>query len=82
MNFRDYAPDDLREISRRAGIASGVARREKRAAIEREKVSNIALREQHLENIQTIRQAILILLKARRSFDQAKEVSDRTPQSC
>lgn len=63
--------DELREISRRAGIASGEARRKKRAAIEREKVENIAIREireeankQYRENLRVLRMAINIAKEA------------------
>ena len=58
MYFQEYPPEELREISRLAGIASGKARRKKRAKIEREKIRNKAIQEQHRENWQTIERAV------------------------
>ena len=79
MNFRDYAPADLRALSQRAGVASGAARREKREAIEREKIMNAALSEQrkenhrqHHENVRMIRQAARMLLQCKRALDRAR----------
>ncbi len=79
MNFRDYAPADLRAISQRAGVASGAARRKKREAIEREKIMNAALCEQrkeiqrqHHENVRIIRQAARMLLQSKRALDRAR----------
>ncbi len=79
MNFRDYSPEQLRTLSQRAGVASGAARREKRAAIEREKVMNAALREQREENrrqqhenARTIRQAARMLYQSKRALERAR----------
>ena len=73
MNFQDYSPEALREISRKAGIASGAARRRKRAEIEREKIENSALREQQEENIRTIRETTRLLLRCKRALDAEKK---------
>ena len=77
MNFRDYSPEDLRALSQRAGVASGAARREKRSAIEHEKITAIALREQHRENlrqqdenIRVIRQVSSLLLETKKAADK------------
>ena len=64
MKFSEYDPMDLQIISQRAGIASGEARRKKRAAIEREKIENVALLEQRRENIETLRVCAALLLEA------------------
>lgn len=70
-SFATMDKDELREISRKAGVASGAARRRKREAIEREKVENAALREMREEvdrkqraNLRTLRQSIAILKEA------------------
>ncbi len=69
MNFGDYPADELRAISRRGGVASGAARRKKRAAIEHERVTNAALkeqekrnREQHLANVRFLRDMVKLML--------------------
>lgn len=68
MNFRDYPAEDLRALSKRAGVASGKVRREKAAAVERERITNAAMkkqeamnRRQHRENMKTIREMMSIL---------------------
>ncbi len=76
MTFREYSPEALRAVSRRGGIASGEARRAKRAAIEREKIENAALREQQAENIRTIRKTARLLLQCRRALDAGKKDTD------
>lgn len=43
--FATMGKDELHKLSQRGGQASGEARRKKRAAIERGKVENTALRE-------------------------------------
>lgn len=72
MYFQDYTPEDLREVSRKAGIASGAARRKKRAAIEREKIENAAIREQARENWQTIERAMSLYHKAAQNIAKAR----------
>lgn len=57
MNFRDYDPDELRAVSRRAGQASGAARRALREEINREKIKRAAERELDLEEIRELRMA-------------------------
>ena len=42
--FNTIPPEEHRALSVRDGIASGAARRRKRAAIEQEKIRNAALR--------------------------------------
>ena len=76
MKFNEYDSEELRLISQRAGVASGEARRKKRAAIEREKIENTALREQHRENFQTLREAAKLLLECKRSLIVAGEYED------
>ena len=75
MNFRDYPADELRALSQRAGVASGAARREKRAAIEHERITNAAMKaqearnqEQHKENMKTIREMCAIFHKTARFY--------------
>lgn len=61
--FSAYSPDELREISRRGGVASGAARRAKRQAINAERVHNTALAEQRRENIAMLRANAALLLE-------------------
>ena len=75
MNFRDYPADELRALSQLAGVASGAARREKRAAIEHERITNAAMKaqearnqKQHRENMKTIREMCAILHEATRPY--------------
>lgn len=82
MTFRDYDAEALRAVSRRGGIASGEARRAKRAAIEREKLENAALREQQAENIRTIRETARLLLQCRRALDAGKKRTDPYSTPC
>lgn len=77
MNFREYTPEALREISRRAGIASGEARRAKRAAIEKAKREEIARREMIHEEIQAIRRETRLLLQYKRALDAAGKPTSR-----
>ena len=74
MYFQDYSPDELRAVSRKGGINSGKARRKKRAAIEREKIKNAAIREQHRENWQTIDQAMSLYLASLKNIARARGV--------
>ena len=67
-SFDTYSPEVLREISRKGGIASGEIRRKKRAAIEREKITNSALKEmrtevqrQYVDNLRILRQSVAML---------------------
>lgn len=69
-----YSPDELRAVSRKGGINSGKARRKKRAAIEREKIKNAAIREQHRENWQTIDQAVSLYLASLKNIARARGV--------
>ena len=77
MNFRDYDAEALRAVSRRTGIASGVARRAKRATIEREKIENVALREQQEENIRTIRETTKLLLQCKCAQEEGNRGTNR-----
>ncbi len=74
MYFQDYPPEELREVSRKAGIASGAARRKKRAAIEREKIENAAIREQARENWQTIERAMAIYRATAQKIAKARGI--------
>ena len=74
MYFQEYSPEELREISRRAGIASGKARRRKRAKIEREKIRNKAIQEQHRENWQTIQRAMSLYLSSMKNLAKSRGV--------
>ena len=67
--FATMDKDELREICRRGGVASGAARRKKRATIERERITNAALkeqekrnREQHLANVRFLRDMVKLML--------------------
>ena len=64
--FNTMPPEEHRALSVRGGIASGAARRRKRAAIEQEKIRNAALREQRHENVEILRAAAKLLLRASR----------------
>lgn len=75
-SFDTYSPEALREVSRKAGIKSGESRRRKRAAVEREKIKDMALREMqdHVQrenraNIRILRQSIRVLSEAKRTMD-------------
>ena len=66
-SFDTYTPEELREISRKGGIASGNVRRKRREAIEREKIESTAMKEmrakterENLANIKLLRQIILL----------------------
>lgn len=74
--FASMDKQELQELSRKGGIASGNARREKRAAIEHEKVTNAALREmdaamkrQDMENFRTISRTLKLLKKIKKELD-------------
>ena len=54
--FRTMGKDELQAISRRAGVASGEARREKRRQIEEEKIRNRANIEAISEDIKALKQ--------------------------
>ena len=71
MNFRDYSAEELRSVSRRAGIASGKKRREKRAAIERQKIADAARQELIHEQVLALRQEARQLLKKKLAMDAA-----------
>lgn len=71
MNFRDYSAEELRSVSRRAGIASGKKRREKRAAIERQKIADAARQELIHEQVLALRQEARQLLKKKLALDAA-----------
>lgn len=75
MNFRDYPADELRALSQREGVASGAARREKREAIEHERLTNAAMKaqedrnqKQHRENMKTIREMCAIFHETARAY--------------
>lgn len=63
--FKTMGKDELQAISRRAGIASGEARRKKRAAIEREKIENAAIMESQYEGLLLLQQTIRLAKKIR-----------------
>ena len=67
-SFDKYASEDLHELARRAGIRSGESRRAKRAAIEKEKIQNIAIRESQIENLLLLHQTMLLLEDVKRSM--------------
>lgn len=67
-SFDKYSADAVRESGRKGGIASGIARREKRQAIEREKIHNAAMREMRMENIRMIYRAAEMLKYAKRGL--------------
>ena len=60
-SFDKYPKDALIEISRRAGIASGKARRKKRKKIEALKLRDIAYQEQEAKHKQNIHEEISML---------------------
>lgn len=67
--FATMDKEELRALSRRAGVASGAARRAKRAAIEHERVTNAAMmaqekrnQEQHQANIRFLRDMTKLIL--------------------
>lgn len=67
-SFDKRSPGELAEISRRAGIASGAARRRKRELIEQEKIHDAAMREMRRENISTITSSVKVLLNAQKEY--------------
>ncbi len=69
MNFKDYSPGELRAISRKAGIASGAARRAKRDAINQMKLAEIAQRELAHEEIQSICRGVRLLCRIKEALD-------------
>ena len=71
--FATMSKLELQETSRRGGIASGEARRRKRAAIEREKVQSIALRETRAEADRQHTKSIRILAEAMRFLQEIKQ---------
>ena len=77
MRFNEYTVGELQAVSRKGGVASGKARREKRASIEQEKVENMALREMHIEherqkrdNLRMIRGCLKLLRDAKRCMEK------------
>ncbi len=74
--FASMDKQELQELSHRGGTASGIARREKRAAIEREKVTNTALREmkaemkrQDKENLRIISRTLRMLKEIQKELN-------------
>ena len=74
MKFSEYDPDELRAVSRRAGVASGKARRKKRARIEREKIHDIAMREHSREMLKLLDMALSIDLVAAKDIARARGI--------
>ena len=77
MRFNEYTVGELQAVSRKGGVASGKARREKRASIEQEKVENLALREMHAEherqkrdNLRMIRECLRLLRDAKHRMER------------
>ena len=77
MRFNEYTVGELQAVSRKGGVASGKARREKRASIEQEKVENMALREMHEEherqkrdNLRMIRECSKLLRDVKRRMER------------
>ena len=64
--FSAYPPEELRLISQRGGVASGVSRRARRERINAEKITNTAILEQRRENIEMLRANAALLLEAQR----------------
>lgn len=71
MNFKDYSPEDLRALSQRAGVASGAARRKKRAAIEQQKLLEITRRELDHEDVLSICREAKLLLRLKKAMDSS-----------
>ena len=71
-SFDVWERDAHIQVSRKGGIASGISRRAKRAAIEREKLENVALREMLLENDRQQRENMRVIRKATRMLRAAK----------
>lgn len=65
-SFDKWERDAHVQVSRKGGVSSGAARRAKRAAIEREKLENAALREMLLENDRQHRENMRIIREAKR----------------
>lgn len=66
-SFDTYPPDKLREVSRKAGLASGKARREKRAEINRIRLEDKAHRENIKELLNVLNVCSTELLKVTRA---------------
>lgn len=62
--FDKRTPDELKDISRKAGVASGKARRKKRRRIDREKVRQQARAEWIHEQVMDLRRAARALRTA------------------
>lgn len=66
-SFDTYPPDKLREVSRKAGLASGKARREKRAEINRIRLEDKAHRENIKELLEVLNVCSTELLRVTRA---------------
>ena len=66
-SFDTYPPDKLREVSRKAGLASGKARREKRAEINRIRLEDKAHRENIKELLDVLNTCSTELLRVTRA---------------
>ena len=65
-SFDKYPPAELKEVSRRAGLASGKARREKRKRLEQMKLEDQAHREALRTEVELLRTAARELKRAAR----------------
>ncbi len=72
-SFDTYPPDKLREVSRKAGLASGKARREKRAEINRIRLEDKA----HRENIKELLEVLNVCSTELLRVTKAKKDSMR-----
>ena len=70
-SFDKYSPAELKELSRKAGQASGAARRKKRELIEQKKLEDKAHQESMTEELMLLNRVAGILLEARRESERA-----------
>lgn len=63
-SFDKYEPEQLKDLSRRAGIASGKARRKKRRRLDKEKMQQRARQEIIHEEVMALRRAARALKAA------------------
>lgn len=78
MNFKDYSPEELLAVSRRAGVASGAVRRAKRDTINQMKLAEIARRELAHEEVLSICREAKLLLRLKKALNAAQKAKEYT----
>ena len=70
-SFDKYSPAELKEISRKAGQASGAARRKKRELIEQKKLEDRAHQEELHTMTRLLKESTSLLYQARKENERA-----------